>query len=97
MSTEGMIVVEVLMSSSSRVHIFLWFLSKNKILTRDNLGKRSLEPYSYFSCSVRNQNRSPTYSLNVLLPEEWEIVSDVVGWYKLQVNCKLWLCKIWYN
>jgi hypothetical protein len=36
------------------VHFFFWLLSKNKLLTRDNLGKRrKLDDQSCMSCSDR--------------------------------------------
>jgi hypothetical protein len=36
---------------ASRIHFFLWLMSKNMPLTRDNQGKRRVEDKTYLLCT----------------------------------------------
>ena len=62
-----------------RVHIFLWLLSKNKILTRDNLAKRqTLATESCLFCSEKETSQHLFFDCAVaqLL---WSLVSQVLN------------------
>jgi hypothetical protein len=69
--------------------------SKNKILTRDNLGKRrNLEFYSCLFCSQSESITHLFFDCSVAR-RVWEVVSEVVG-FRVDINyepiAKLWLC-----
>jgi hypothetical protein len=62
-----------------RIHIFLWLLTKNKILTRDNLSKRKkLDDITCLFCtefeSVRHLFFECCVAQNI-----WETISDMLG------------------
>ena len=42
-----------------RVHFFLWLLSKNKILTRDNVEKKERRLIATLACSVTSTKGAP--------------------------------------
>lgn len=51
-----------------RIHIFIWLLSHNRIMTRDNLKKKTLKNLKIV-CSVLKKNQLIICSLIVLWPE----------------------------
>uniref|UniRef100_A0A0A9DU72 Reverse transcriptase zinc-binding domain-containing protein n=1 Tax=Arundo donax TaxID=35708 RepID=A0A0A9DU72_ARUDO len=64
----------------SRVHIFLWLLTKNKILTRDNLSKcRNVEDSSCLFCSEQE-------SIHHLF---FDCATAKVMWYEISVLLSL--------
>jgi hypothetical protein len=78
-----------------RVHFFFWLLSKNKLLTRDNLGKRrKLDDQSCMLCSDREYMNHLFFEC-VVTKRAYKIVSEAL---KVNVGsdyefvAKLWLC-----
>ena len=53
-----------------RIHIFLWLLSRNKLLTRDNLGKKGSCRIKHACFAVRS-SWLIIYSLTVVLPRRF--------------------------
>jgi len=53
-----------------RIHIFLWLLSRNKLLTRDNLGKKGSCRIKHACFAVR-LSRLIIYSLTIVLPRRF--------------------------
>jgi hypothetical protein len=78
-----------------RVHFFLWLLSKNKILTRDNLEKRrKLDDTSYVFCSER-ETACHLFFGCVVAKRAWQVISQVLC-IEVHVDyesvARLWLC-----
>lgn len=77
-----------------RVQIFLWLVSHNKILTRDNLHKR--REVSDLTCLFCSEIESVHHLLFecCVATRTWEIILDLVG-VNIGLNCesvaKLWL------
>jgi hypothetical protein len=62
-----------------RVHIFLWLLSKNNLITRDNLGKRrTLNDASCLFC-IEEESVDHLFFGCVVAKRAWELVSDALG------------------
>jgi hypothetical protein len=62
-----------------RVHFFLWLLSKNKLLTRDNLGKRRrVDDKTCLFCNELESVHHLFYEC-VVARRIWEAISEVVG------------------
>jgi hypothetical protein len=81
------------LSIPPKVHFFLWLVSKNKLLTRDNLEKR--RKVEDTSCLFFAEKESVFHLLFECVVAKRELVSDVVE-YKLGCDyesiAKLWLC-----
>ena len=62
-----------------RVQYFLWLLSKNKLLTRDNLGKRRKVEDS--TCLFCNEQESLNHLFFdcVVAKQLWEVLSSIFG------------------
>jgi hypothetical protein len=79
-----------------RVHVFLWLLANNKLLTRDNLSKR--QQVSDASCLFCCDDESIAHLFFecVVAREMWKQISMLTG-IKLQVNLlsisSLWICE----
>jgi hypothetical protein len=79
-----------------RVHVFLWLLVNNKLLSRDNLSKRQHVPD--VSCVFCSEVESVTHLFFecVVASEMWNQISMLTG-IKLQVNLfsvsSLWICE----
>jgi hypothetical protein len=78
-----------------RIHIFLWLLSKNKILTRDNLEKRrKLDDNTCAFCSEPESVCHLLYDC-VVAKRDWRLVFESVGFQvgsNYESVTKLWLC-----
>jgi hypothetical protein len=77
------------------IHFFLWLLCQNKLLTRDNLGKR--RPVGDPSCMFFNENESVFHLFFgcAVASRIWELVSRVVGismGNDYESVARLWLC-----
>jgi hypothetical protein len=60
-----------------RIHFFLWLMSKNKLLTRDNLGKRRrVEDMTYLSCS-ENETIVHLFFDCIVTRQAWSLISEV--------------------
>jgi hypothetical protein len=70
----------------SRIHFFLWLLSNNRLLTRDNLEKRQkLDNNRCMFCDEKESVEHLFFSC-VVARQVWVVVSEIVGffdWYKL--------------
>jgi hypothetical protein len=78
-----------------RIHFFLWLLSNNKLLTRDNLRKRqNLDDYTCLFCTEKESIHHLFFNC-VVARRIWELVSQGIS---VQVSSdfesmtKLWLC-----
>jgi hypothetical protein len=78
-----------------RVHFFLWLLSKNKLLARDNLEKRRKLDDS--SCLFYGEKESVAHLFFecVVARKAWEEVSTIIGFeigsdFESAASC--WLC-----
>jgi hypothetical protein len=78
-----------------RIHFFLWLLSKNKLLTRDNLEKRkNLDDASCLFCSDKETIDHMFFDC-IVAKRAWTVISRIIG---MQVGesyesiAKLWLC-----
>jgi len=62
-----------------RVHCFLWLFSKNKDLTRDNLGKRRKvnDPTCLFCCETESVRH--LFFECVVAKQMWSDISDTLG------------------
>jgi hypothetical protein len=82
-----------------RVQFFLWLMSKAKILTRDNLSKRSVDDPSCVFCG-EEEYASHLFFSCVVAKRAWEMLSVVLG---VQVGssyesiAKLWFCNKKYG
>jgi hypothetical protein len=78
-----------------RVHFFFWLLSKNKILTRDNLEKRrKLDDNTCIFCSEPESVCHLFYEC-VVARRAWQLVSESIGFQvgsNYESGAKLWLC-----
>jgi hypothetical protein len=78
-----------------RVHLFLWLLLKNKLLTRDNLGKgREVEDKTCLFCEEHESVHHLFYEC-VVAKQAWDVVSEVVGFQigsDFESMAKCWLC-----
>jgi hypothetical protein len=78
-----------------RIQFFLWLVSQNKILTRDNLGKRrNVDDPTCLFCKEPESVDHLLFGC-VVASRTWELVSQVVGvdmgsGYELVAS--LWLC-----
>uniref|UniRef100_A0A0A8Y3J5 Reverse transcriptase zinc-binding domain-containing protein n=1 Tax=Arundo donax TaxID=35708 RepID=A0A0A8Y3J5_ARUDO len=77
-----------------RLHVFLWLLSKNRVLTRDNLAKRQfVNDKTCLFCSEEDTVFHLFFGC-VVSARMWNELSEVVG-FKLDPNfenvAKLWL------
>jgi hypothetical protein len=71
-----------------RIHFFLWLLSNNKLLTRDNLEKRrNLDNNKCLLCEEKESIEHLFYSC-VVAKLAWELVSEVVG-FSIGTNFEL--------
>jgi hypothetical protein len=62
-----------------RIHSFLWLVSHNKLLTRDNLEKRrALDDSSCFFCNEKESVKHLLFEC-VVAQRAWGVVSDVLG------------------
>jgi hypothetical protein len=76
-----------------RVHVFLWLLANNKLLTRDNLAKRQHVPgHSCVFCS-ESENIMHLFYECVVAQEVWKQISKITE-VKLQVNL-LSIASLW--
>jgi hypothetical protein len=78
-----------------RVHFFLWLVSKNKLLSRDNLeNRRKLDDTSCLFCAEIETTHHLLFEC-VVVKRAWELISQVAG-FELGSNyesiAKLWLC-----
>lgn len=77
-----------------RVHFFLWQLSKNKVLTRDNLAKRrKVEDPCCLLC-LENESVQHLFFDCVVASHCWSIISKITGYtvgIDLAVIGKFWL------
>jgi hypothetical protein len=77
-----------------RIHIFLWLVVKNKILTRENMSKRKpLDDMSCLSCSDAETVNHPFFSCCVAKCA-WEALSEVMKFQTggdFESIAKLWL------
>jgi hypothetical protein len=78
-----------------RIHFFLWLLSNNKLLTRDNLEKRKkLDDASCIFCSDKETIAHLFFDC-IVAKRAWTVISRIIG---MQVGesyesiAKLWLC-----
>jgi hypothetical protein len=80
---------------SPRLHFFLWLLSKNKLLTRNNLEKRRhLDDRSYLFCA-EDESVDHLFFECVVAKRAWAIVCSVIG-FELGSDylsiANMWLC-----
>jgi hypothetical protein len=80
---------------SSRIHVFLWLLSNNKLLTRDNLRKRRRGNYQSCLFCAESESISHLFFDCTVASQAWKCVSDLVGFpigqnYEFVAKC--WLC-----
>jgi hypothetical protein len=62
-----------------RIHFFLWLVSKNKLLTRGNLGKRrKVKDPSCLFCSEKEIVHHMLFGC-VVSKKAWEMVSGILG------------------
>ena len=62
-----------------RVHIFLWLLSKNKLLTRDNLAKRqNLDTETCLFCNEHETSQHLFFEC-VVAGTIWDLISQALG------------------
>jgi hypothetical protein len=78
-----------------RIHFFLWLVSNNKLITRDNLNKR--RNVDDLSCLFCNENESVHHLLFecVVVRQACEAISQAVGFeigYDYESMAKCWLC-----
>jgi hypothetical protein len=67
------------LSVPSHLHIFLWLLTKNKVLTRDNLAKRKkLDDMSCLFCT-ESESVSHLFFYCCVARVVWEHISEVCG------------------
>jgi hypothetical protein len=83
-----------------RIHFFLWLMTKNKMLTGDNLGKRrKLEDRTCLFCS-ENETIAHLFFGCVVARQAWTLISDV---FHIQIGvdyesmAKHWLCNKKYG
>jgi hypothetical protein len=79
-----------------RIHFFLWLLSKNKLLTRDNLDKkkRKVEDKTCLFCEELESVHHLFFEC-VVAKQSWSVVSVVVGFQigaDFESMAKCWLC-----
>jgi hypothetical protein len=83
-----------------RVHFFLWLLSKNKLLTRDNLEKRRrVDDNTCLFCSEKETTHHLFFEC-VVSAQTWKIVSDVVGFqigHDFESIARCWLCNTMFG
>jgi predicted GNAT superfamily acetyltransferase len=82
-----------------RVHFFLWLLSKNKLLTRDNLEKRRREDKTCLFCDEQETVQHLYYEC-VVAKRVWECISGVFGFAigsDFESMTKCWLCNKKYG
>jgi hypothetical protein len=83
------------LSVPPRVHFFLWLLSKNKLLTRDNLEKRRrIDDKSCLFCS-KPESVHHLFFECVIARQIWIGVSEVIGvqiGQDIESVAKRWLC-----
>jgi hypothetical protein len=69
-----------------RIHFFLWLLSNNRLLTRDNLERRQkLDNNICLFCDEKESIEHMFFSC-VVARQVWLVVSEIVGfsdWYRL--------------
>jgi hypothetical protein len=80
---------------SPRVHFFLWLMSHNKLLTRDNLAKRiKIDDPSCLFCG-EDESIDHVFFECVVARQAWGLVSEVIG-FSIGSNyesfAKCWLC-----
>jgi hypothetical protein len=80
---------------SPRIHFFLWLLSNNRLLTRDNLEKRqSLDKNKCLFCEEK-ETIDHLFFECVVAKQSWLIVSEIVGFsigMDYESVAKRWLC-----
>jgi hypothetical protein len=80
----------------SRVHVFLWLLANNKLLSRDNLAKRQHVPDSSCMFCCEDKSVAHLFFECAVAKEIWCQISMLTG-IKLQVNLlsvsSLWICE----
>jgi hypothetical protein len=85
---------------SPRIHFFLWLVSKNKLLTRDNLGKRrKVDDPSCLFCSEIEIVHHLLFDC-VVAKRAWEVVSSILGTSMdsdYEFVARLWLCNKRYG
>jgi hypothetical protein len=78
-----------------RIHFFLWLVSKNKLLTRDNLGKRRrVDDPSCLFCSNNETVHHLLFDC-VVAKKAWEEISIILGiniGLDYESIARLWLC-----
>jgi hypothetical protein len=76
-------------------HFFMWLLSKNKLLTRDNLEKRRHLDDGSCLFGVENESVDHLFFECVVAKRAWAMVSCVIG-FEVESDylsiAKLWLC-----
>jgi hypothetical protein len=78
-----------------RIHFFLWLLSKNKLLTRDNLEKRQHLNDTICLLLTDRESIHHLFFECVVARKAWELVSQVIGVQTgsdFESIAKLWLC-----
>jgi hypothetical protein len=78
-----------------RMHFFLWLVSKNKLLTRDNLGKRRrVDEQTCLFCSEEETTHHLLFEC-VVAKQTWNVISDVMGFHigeDFESIARCWLC-----
>jgi hypothetical protein len=78
-----------------RIHFFLWLLSKNKLLTRDNLEKRrNLDNASCLLCSEKEFVTHLFFDC-IVATRAWMMISRTIGVQtgeSYESIAKMWLC-----
>jgi hypothetical protein len=78
-----------------RIHFFLWLLSNNKLLTRDNLGKRrKMDSVRCLFCDEKEFVHHLFFEC-VVARQAWQLVSKVAGFSvgaDYESMARLWLC-----
>jgi hypothetical protein len=78
-----------------RIHFFLWLLSNNNLLTRDNLEKRKkIDDLTCLFCTERESIQHLFFDC-VIVKRTWELVSQAIGVHivkDLESVAKLWIC-----
>jgi hypothetical protein len=62
-----------------RVHIFLWLLSQNKLMTRDNLKKRNMNKPECCIFCLDDESIDHLFFKCIVAKHIWQIISDFFG------------------
>jgi hypothetical protein len=61
-----------------RIHFFLWLVSKNKLLTRDDLERQNLDDYTCLFCTEKEYVHHLFFKC-VIARKVWEEMSQMMG------------------